>query len=530
MSRPRKITKKLLPTIVSASLLAGSAILLPVVVPGLAASNAAAAAPARALALTVSPTSKVPGKKVSAAKRHTELLRAQMIRLEKAGGGTLTLAPGTYRMSNVVYVPSNVTVRLSAGTKLVKTAGSKAIFHLIRPSKATKAKAVGGHQGEANISIVGAGVGQSTIDLAGREGAMGIVMGHNRNVTVSGISFRNMRNGHFIEMDASANVVVSGNEFRTAVKGTKLAKEAINLDTPDLVNKGFSAKWSKFDGTPNSGVLIEGNTFADLTRAIGTHNFTKDRYHQNVTVRGNTMRNHRSDPIRPLNWSDAVVTGNLIDGVPSGNLFGIRAAGVLNPTFSGNTFRNLGQAITVIPHSNSSAAKYKVQGTARSSLSAANLAALADNVAGPEVRDAQASVDSRSFTADMSAFQVGAGGPARIWFTGFRPTTPAVPSGVTATPVSGGVRLSWDAPVTSGLSRANSYQVAVYSDAACTRPAKVKYPTLPANSAAFDVTGAGRTGTPSTITLPAGTYWVTVKATNAAEGSAPSAAVQVTVG
>lgn len=469
---------------------------------------------------------KVPGKKkVSAAKRHTELLRAYMVKLAKSGGGTLTLAPGTYRMSNVVYVPSNVTIRFSAGTKLVKTAGSKAMFHLIRPSRAAKAGAVGGYKGEANITFAGAGAGQTVFDLAGRHGAMGIVMGHNRNVTVTGISFRNMYNGHFIEMDASANVVVSGNEFRTAKAGTKASKEAINLDTPDKLTKGFSAKWSKFDATPNNGVLIEGNTFSGLTRAVGTHNFSKDRYHQSVTIRNNTFTNHRSDPIRPLYWKDTVITGNVIDGVAPGNteVFGIRAGGAVNPTITGNTFDNMWAPIVFYHYRNPNKVEFKVQGTAYNRLNQANLDALTANTAGPGLRQPAIQMDSNAAPGTVAAAEAG-WAPIRIWLAGHAPVRPATPTGVGVTrtgPTT--VAVTWASDAGAGNATPTHYAVSVYSDPAGTQLVRLSSDGSRPNPSVVwrghpDWTGVGKT-----VSIPTGEYWIRVHAENAA-GSGPQTA------
>ena len=38
-------------------------------------------------------------------------------------------------------------------------------------------------------------------------------MCHNKNITLDGITFKNMKYGHFIEMDASKNVTVNNCTF-----------------------------------------------------------------------------------------------------------------------------------------------------------------------------------------------------------------------------------------------------------------------------------------------------------------------------
>jgi hypothetical protein len=276
--------------------------------------------------------------------RHYYLIRSYMHRFEAAGGGELILGPGRYAISSTIYVPSNVTIRLSAGTTLVKTnttgtsqfSASSSMFMLIRPSLGKVTGAVGGHDGDANITIAGAGSGQSVIDMDWLQDTLAIIAGHNRNVTISGISFRHMNNNHFIEMDGCANCTIADNEFIGSASGTRDTAEAINLDTPDPRTGGFSSPWSKQDATPNEGVTISGNRFERLQRAFGTHNFSAGRYHRDVVVRGNVLTTMYDDGIHIMNWANPVFEGNQIAGSPGGA--GIRACGTINPTITGNTF------------------------------------------------------------------------------------------------------------------------------------------------------------------------------------------------
>ena len=228
--------------------------------------------------------------------------------------------PGPVRISSTIYVPSNTTIQLSAGTTLVKSnttgtqrfSASGSMFMLIRPSLGKVSGAVGGHDGDANITIAGAGGGSSVIDMANLYNTLAIISGHNRGVTISGITFRRMNNNHFIEMDGCADCTIAGNEFLDAAGGTRETAEAINLDTPDPRTGGFSSVWSKQDGTPNERVTIAGNRFDGMQRALGTHNFSTGRYHTDIVVRDNTITSNANDAIHIMNWTNPVFTGNTI--------------------------------------------------------------------------------------------------------------------------------------------------------------------------------------------------------------------------
>ena len=83
------------------------------------------------------------------------MIRSWMEHFEAAGGGTLTLAPGTYRIPSTIYVPSNTTIALSAGTTLLKTnrtctkkfRAASSMFMLVPPSLGKRRGAVGGYGG-----------------------------------------------------------------------------------------------------------------------------------------------------------------------------------------------------------------------------------------------------------------------------------------------------------------------------------------------------------------------------------------------
>lgn len=342
---------------------------------------------------------------LNACTRDYYLIRSWMERLEAKGGGVVTLAPGTYLIPKTIYVPARTTIVLSAGTKLVKSTrtcvkgfrASSSMFMLVPPSKGHRRGSVGQYAGASDISILGAGDGRSVIDLAGVRNALAIVAGHNRRVRIEGIRFQDMNNNHFIEMDANADSVIRGNEFRGATPDTRLSAEAINLDTPDRLTNGFAAKWSTLDGTANVHVLIEGNAFVNLVRGVGTHNFTRGRFHTDIVVRNNTFSHLRNDAIRVMNWRNGVITGNRLDSVwcpERGNKCrGILASGAVNPTFRGNTFAHMARGIQFMPWQNSEAAS--VYGITYNVLSAANLADLASNTAGPGLLRPEAIINPR---------------------------------------------------------------------------------------------------------------------------------------
>ena len=257
--------------------------------------------------------------------RDTYVLRSYMEYFEKIGGGTLNIISGTYNLSGVVYVPSNVTINFGdgvvinktadTGTSKLATAGS--MFMCIKPSDFQKSKVYGEYNGESNISFIGNGnvIMNMTGTPSGKEG-IAIVIGHNKNISISGITFTNLKLGHFFEIDASDGVTITKCTFKNQVQDDPNSRdECINLDTPDPKTNGFNHDWSKQDCTPNKNITIKECKFYNVQTGIGTHRYTENKYHENITINSCTFENCRFYAIDARNWKNINITNNIINGV-----------------------------------------------------------------------------------------------------------------------------------------------------------------------------------------------------------------------
>jgi hypothetical protein len=281
-------------------------------------------------------------------------------KLENEGGGTLILKKGVYQITNTLYVPSNVTIKLKDGVKLVKGTktgtgkfeASHSIFQLCSNSNSTKKGAYKKYNGESNIAIIGEG--KAEIDLNYDADTVGIMMCHNSNITISNITFSNMYRGHFIELDASKDVTITKCTFQNHKDSANNNKEAINIDTPDKVTQGFHADWSSYDKTPNKNITISDCTFKDLERAIGTHKYSEGKLHTNVQIINNAISNCDQDAIRVMNWDKPVIKGNTIHNVADkkAGLRAILISGVTDPRISENVFSRVSRPMQIIPWKN----------------------------------------------------------------------------------------------------------------------------------------------------------------------------------
>ncbi len=260
--------------------------------------------------------------------KYTVAFNYYMKQLEKAGGGKFIIKKGTYEMSNSVYIPSNVQVVLKNGVVLkniYQTGGagyppSNNVFSLCPPSKSKIKGSCKKVSGAKNISITGKG--NATIDNNFVEGGGTIVISHNKNVKVSGITFKNQNGGHFLEITGVENVVIENCTFKGSKASTRAKnymKEAINLDTPDPETHGLNAVWVAQDRTDNKNITITNNVFDGVTRGVGTHKYSQKNgenvYHENVVITNNTFKNIFDNGVFILNWKNATIENNTFNKI-----------------------------------------------------------------------------------------------------------------------------------------------------------------------------------------------------------------------
>lgn len=261
------------------------------------------------------------------AKRIYYVFKSYMEQLEYTGGGTITVNAGTYQVTNNICIPSNVTLNMKdgvvfnkAGSTALDVAYAKSIFTLVPPSKDGTKKTVSGYNGSQNVTIKGNG--SAKIDCVDVKNAMGIVMGHARNVSISGVTFLNQYGSHFIELNSSNNVTVQNCTFKGFKPfEQKSYKECINIDGTDENTNGFNYAWSSHDKTTCKNVIIRNNTFKDVGTAIGSHTYSAvgntQLYHEDVQIYNNEVDGTFNAAIRALNWKDCVIKDNTFKNIQS---------------------------------------------------------------------------------------------------------------------------------------------------------------------------------------------------------------------
>lgn len=318
-------------------------------------------------------------------------IRSYLEKLEKKGGGTLILKKGTYTITNVLYVPSKVTIKLSNGTYLKKSMStgtkklkpSSTMFQLVNPKKANKKNSAKKYSGAKKINIIGSG--KSTIGL-GYSTSNAIVSGHNDKVNISGITFKYLRNGAFIQLSGSSNVTIEKCKFYYHKTSSTKSKSAITIDSPDSKLDKASFKWMKRDNTPCKNIIIKNNGFYKLERAIASIKFSKGKYHSNIQIMNNKIKNIDKDSIVAINWYKPSIRGNKFESLGQGSKItssnitrAISFLGVTEPTVNGNSFKKLARTIQFSRWRNNTSKVAKSYGITKNSISSAKLKDILSN-------------------------------------------------------------------------------------------------------------------------------------------------------
>lgn len=125
------------------------------------------------------------------------MLRSYLERINYAGGGTLVLAKGTYKVPCVLYLCSNIKIVLRDGAIIKKTSKTgcesrpptQSLFQMVSPTENRVRKTE--YNGAHNIKFIGEG--NACIDMADEKNdkiAVAIVMGHNKDVEIKVIDFK----------------------------------------------------------------------------------------------------------------------------------------------------------------------------------------------------------------------------------------------------------------------------------------------------------------------------------------------------
>lgn len=280
--------------------------------------------------------------------RHYYTFRSYLEQMERNGGGVLNVKAGTYNLSKVIKIPSNVTINFEDGAKVKANFGKDTapMFEFVNNKDFADGVKYTGYNGVHDVNINGPESGKAIFD---RNYECGVVLSmyHTKDINVRNMTFINMYGSatHFVELDASKDILFENNTFKDfKYKDKKVGKEAINIDIPDPNAGSDDASYSAVDCTPDENIIIRNNTFENLPAAVGGHSYVPGKPHKNIQIIDNTMKDIKFYAVRMQYWDSPVIMGNTISNVTNkydeyaGEAFLVE--GCQSPTITGNIIKN----------------------------------------------------------------------------------------------------------------------------------------------------------------------------------------------
>lgn len=220
--------------------------------------------------------------------------------INAAGGGELYFPPGsgTYILNSPIMVPANTIVTVPWGVTL-KASGTAT--YCLRNNSAGMTN----YGAPGNILVRGKGTidANAAARFTGDAGGGGITFVQCQNVTVEGVTIKNVYNWHAIEYQAVKNGVirdVTATDFTYATSGWAAA-EAFQLD----LNTADSYR-------PCDNILITGCTVKGYGKITGSHASRNGQPHTNIRVIGNYGEGLHHYAIGGEHWHRVVVGNNQV--------------------------------------------------------------------------------------------------------------------------------------------------------------------------------------------------------------------------
>lgn len=246
---------------------------------------------------------------------------------------------GEYELTKTLKIFSNTQLLLKKVT-LIKSKDSDC--NMIRVGNNDSAgSGATGYGAYKNIIIKG-----GTFDGNGTKNTI-LKAAHATNFTIQSSNFRNVNNGHIMEIAGINGFAVKGCTFKNQhMDSEKIGYEAIQLD---ILKEGHIYD-CRSEALPMNNVRIENCLFDDCPRGIGTHTAIYNKPFNGILIKSNRFKNLGSAAIQGMNWKNVNIVGNSIENTPRGiTLYSMMGSG--DGTFLAGVLADEGNTKTDIPES-----------------------------------------------------------------------------------------------------------------------------------------------------------------------------------
>ena len=138
--------------------------------------------------------------------------------------------------------------------------------------------------------------------------------GHGSNLTFNNVTLKNAYDNHQMEFAACQGITIRNCVFEGFVpkKGKEGAKavnyannEAVQFDI--MHNENHFSNYPFYDDTPCKDIVVDGCTFTNFQRGLGTHSAVAGSYFTNISFTNNTFTNISGYAITATNFKNSVI-------------------------------------------------------------------------------------------------------------------------------------------------------------------------------------------------------------------------------
>ncbi|MEE3354943.1 MAG: right-handed parallel beta-helix repeat-containing protein [Candidatus Weimeria sp.] len=225
---------------------------------------------------------------------------------------TVKLKKGSYTVPKTIHLYSGVTLD-ATGSVLKSTAGYGNMVMSADVGINKSKKKGSGYKAFCNIGLIG-----GTWKMPYKNKATIMRMGHGKKLSVKNVTLDGGGGIHQLEVASIDGITVTDCNFKNLkFRAGENKQEALQFDVtcntsvfPDYV----------MDATPTKNIRVEGCTFTNVPRGVGTHTLLLGNYFNHVTIRNNTFEKIREEAIIALNYQDFLIEGNQIKSSGAGIL------------------------------------------------------------------------------------------------------------------------------------------------------------------------------------------------------------------
>lgn len=158
-------------------------------------------------------------------------------------------------------------------------------------------------------------------------------VGHASNFFMENLTLQNSTDAHMMEVAGVNGFTVKGCTFKNQIISSKATRDADEVIQFDVFAKDHINGYAYEDLTSQN-ILIEGCTFSNVSRGVGSHNAVLNNPIHDIRILNNTFTKLKSVAISFMDCRNCTISGNTITGAPRGiALYGITA----NATYFGTT-------------------------------------------------------------------------------------------------------------------------------------------------------------------------------------------------